>query len=836
MRSVRSPVRRGAARRTRATAAFHAPGRRLEGSATRQAAIPPIAPAFADPESTTMNVPAPASVAAPSRLLPPQGWRGLARLVLEGLAAGVFASLVLALAVFIAATQAEAATTASPFARAVAAEAPRGGTLRLAASGEATAVAAPLVATDVRIGVAGIVSRTTVTQRFVNPTDAWREGVYLFPLPEGAAVDHLRVETDGRLIEGQIRERAAAKKTYEAAKREGRQAGLVEQERPNLFTTSVALLPPNAEVVVTIEFQETLRYDSGSFRLRYPLAITPRYVPADALDASAAEADVGDGLLRASSGRSPPDREKVGSDPTFTYVGSDPTFQADAVLVDASRITAPFALPGEGATAPVTLSITIDAGFPLAAIESTTHAIDVDTLPDGRVEVSLAEGSVPADRDLELAWTPAVGADPGAAVFTEVRNGRTHTLVMILPPAADVAGPVLPREATFVVDTSGSMSGTSIVQAKEATQFALSRLKPGDRFNVIEFNSRTRSLFPAPMPVDAKTIEAAKRFVDALRADGGTEMKPALAAALAPDALPGYARQVFFLTDGAVGNEHELLKLVRARLGDRRLYTIAIGPAPNAWFIRKAAQFGRGTSTFIGDVRDVRERMTELFAKLERPALTDLALTWPVGADVFPSELPDLYSGEPIVVAASFDGPPKTLSIVGRRGRTAWGALLPTGAGTPAEGVGALWAREKIRSLSDAMIEGAPEDEVKPLIVATALEHHLVSKYTSLVAVDVTPIAPAGTTPLRSDIPGLLPAGLDPAGFVGGVPQTATPATLLLIAGLALLAIAWFARSSMTRPGRRGRPLRPAPAVANGVVDARWPSLARRADIARRIC
>jgi Ca-activated chloride channel family protein len=275
---------------------------------------------------------------------------------------------------------------------------------------------------------------------------------------------------------------------------------------------------------------------------------------------------------------------------------------------------------------------------------------------------------------------------------------------------------------------------------------------------------------------------------------------------------------VFFLTDGAVGNEHELLKLVRASLGERRLYTIAIGPAPNAWFIRKAAQFGRGTATFIADTREVQSRMTALFEKLERPAITDLALTWPVGAEVYPRELPDLYDGQPIVVSASFAG--ESADAVDRRprGKSAWGTLLPTGGGEPSSGIGALWARERISALSDSIVEGASEDEVRPLIVATALEHHLVSKYTSLVAVDVTPIAPSGTDPERTLVPGLLPAGLDPSGFVGSLPQTATPAPLLLVVGLLLLAGAWLVRRPRVR------------------LDTADLALVRRADMARRVC
>jgi Ca-activated chloride channel family protein len=718
-----------------------------------------------------MTTSAPASASRSAPLLPPQGWRGLARLALEGVAAGIVVSLVLAHAVFIVASQAEAAPSR---AAGVATADAHGGMLKLSATGDEPAVAAPLVATDVRIAVAGIVARTTLTQRFVNPTPVWREGVYLFPLPDKAAVDHMRVETRGRIVEGEVQERAKAKQAYDDAKRSGRQAGLVEQERPNLFTTSVALLPPDEEVVVTIEYQETLRYDAGTFSLRLPLAVTPRYVRLDRL---------------------------------ASLDGID----------DAERISMPFHL--DETRAPVSVEVELDAGFPLASVESTTHAIRVE--PDAssnRARVTLADGVAPADRDLELAWTPAVGAEPAAAVFTEKRNGRTHALVMVMPPSVPSAGPAMPRETTFVVDTSGSMAGVSIVQAKEATLFALSRLKAGDRVNVIEFNSRTRPLFARPMPVDATTLETARRFVEGLKANGGTEMKPALAAALAPEALPGYAHQVFFLTDGAVGNEHELLKLVRANLGERRLYTIAIGPAPNAWFIRKAAQFGRGTATFIADTREVKERMTALFEKLERPAITDLALTWPVGAEVYPRDLPDLYDGQPIVVSASFAGDPQTLSIVGRRGKSAWGTLLATGGGEASSGIGALWARERISALSDAIVAGAPEDEVRPLIVATALEHHLISKYTSLVAVDVTPIAPAGTDPERTLVPGLLPAGLDPNGFVGSLPQTATPAPLLLIVGAFMGVLAWLTRR---------RPARP---------DTPFAALSRRADIARQVC
>ena len=682
--------------------------------------------------------------------LPPSGWRGIARLALEGLATGVFVSVVLALAVLGVALRADAAT----FTPAV----DNGrGALLLKATEDSPSVAAPLVATDVEIDVAGIVSRARVTQRFRNPTPAWREGVYVFPLPDNAAVDRLRMQVGERIIEGQIQERGVAKATYEAAKRSGRKASLVEQERPNLFTTSVAHLGPGEEVVVTIEYQQTLRYDSGAFSLRFPLAITPRYIPGDMIASN--------------------------------LVGTGTAAPTDAVD-DADRITPPVVPPGAPVVNPVSISITLDAGFALTNLDSRYHDVTIDEQPGHRYRIELTEGMVPADRDFELTWTPDVGELPGAALFTEVRDDKTYALLMILPPSVKTSAPIAPREAVFIVDTSGSMNGVSIAQARESVLFALDRLRPGDRFNVIEFNSYTSSLYPAPVPVDEETIARARRFVAGLKANGGTEMKPALEKAFASPPAPGFVRQVVFVTDGAVGNENELLALIRSRAGDRRLFTVGIGPGPNAWFLRKAAQFGRGTATFVGDVTEVREKMTELYAKLESPALTEILATWPAKTDAYPRQIPDLYAGEPIVVAAEFSTPLATMSLVGRRGATGWGTLLPLSAGAPAQGIGALWARERISALSDALVGGATEDEIKPLIVATALDHHLVSKFTSLVAVDVTPTAPLGVTSVRTALPVNVPAGLDHAAIFGGLPQTATSSRLLLMAGAMLLAFA----------------------------------------------
>ncbi len=533
-------------------------------------------------------------------------WRELARLVLESFAAGIVVSLALALAVFIVTTPAHAAGGDTVQ-----------GTLYLKEDSGGK-VALPLLFTDVHMDVSGMIARVTVKQRFVNPSSAWREGVYAFPLPENAAVDHLQMHVGERVIEGLIKEREEARRTYETARTEGRKTTLVEQERPNMFTTSVANIGPNEEIVVAIEYQQTLRYDQGSFRLRFPLAITPRYVPGAPLPASA------------------------------PGVGWSPVTQQ---VLDAGRITPPLADPQDGYVNPVQIAIDLHAGFPLSRLSSTYHPMRIEEQPGNRFRLTLANGPVPAARDFELVWTPDVGAAPGAALFTETKGGKTYALLMALPPSAPRSGaPRQPREVTYIIDTSGSMEGVSIVQAREALLLALARLQPGDRFNVIEFNSVTVPLFPTPVALDTATLLRAKEFVGGLRARGGTEMLPALQIALAGERTSPMLRQVVFLTDGAVGNEDAILRLISDTVGDRRLFTVGIGPAPNMFFMTKAAQFGRGTFTSIGDVREVKEKMTALFTKLESAALTDIAVAWPAGADAWPRIVPDLYDGEPVVV------------------------------------------------------------------------------------------------------------------------------------------------------------------------------------------
>lgn len=629
-----------------------------------------------------------------------------------------------------------------------------GGLLLRMATGYTTAT---LLNTAVDMKISGLVARVSLRQEFRNTSADWVEGVYVFPLPDNAAVDRMRLHIGERFIEGEIQEKEEAKKTYEKAKQEGKKASLVEQQRANLFTTSVANVAPGELVVVEVEYLEDLRYENGQFSIRFPMTLTPRYISGSAL----------------------PDRTGSGWAPDTDRVP------------DASTITPPQVTNSNAHR--LSLQASVNAGMPLEIIASRYHPVSVST-DKGVYTVSLSAGSVAMDHDFELVWRPVPSAAPRAMSFVETIDGKPHYLLMLMPPdESELPAATMPRETIFIIDTSGSMHGVSIQQAKTAVQLALKGLKSGDRFNVIEFNSITHALYTKSSSVTPATIAEASRFVQHLEANGGTEMRPALALALDSPPSEEHLRQVVFITDGSVGYEDELFSMIEDHLGAARLFTVGIGSAPNSWFMRKAAEAGRGSYTFISALHEVREKMEGVFRKLEQPQITDIEVQWPSGVvvDTYPSTVPDLYLGEPVTVKAAASGAMRKGDFVRISGNSVgggWQAELPVKAALESPGIGALWARARIGELMDAERRQSEASETRAAIVETALTHHLVSKYTSLVAVDKTPVRPSGDPLMSEQVPNLMPYGQS-TNAIFGFPATATNAPWLRLTGwLSLLA------------------------------------------------
>lgn len=588
--------------------------------------------------------------------------------------------------------------------------------------------------TVIELQVTGIMVHGTVTQTFHNPTDETIEVLYIFPLPQNAAVHHMEMRIGERRIVSHLQERAAAQKTYVTAKRVGKKAALLVQDRPNLFTASAANISPGETIEIVLEYIEELMFHGDEARLSVPLTFTPRF--------------------------SPPS--------------------------DTAHIPAPF-IPTEDARGMrASISVRIEPGVPLASIASPSH--DVQILAGEGIWTVRPWGEwLPADRDFHLTWSLMRGDEPASALLTEGDYG----LLMIVPPmAGSASGRGLPTETLFVIDVSGSMRGPSIAQAREALLAALARLRPGDRFNLLRFNDENE-LFAEDFLAaeDEAARRAARRWVRRLRADGGTMILPALQRAIHKLNVrcTEHRRRIIVITDGAISNETRIFREIRQGLGDARLHTIGIGRAPNDYLVRRMARAGRGCVAYVSDLHHAENRIDEIMARIDRPVLAGISVAFggvPI-AETFPNPLPDLYAEDPLYLSFRLPDARRAESVT-LGGRVAGGTFtmrVPLRSDTGA-GIGVRWARAKVRSLMDSLHEEADPETVRAQVVATAMEFNLVTKYTSLVAVEEQPSSDdAGGRTVR--MPNTLPQG----SHLLGLPRGGTLSRLSLLIGLACLGL-----------------------------------------------
>ncbi|CAM5769630.1 hypothetical protein LMIY3S_02902 [Labrys miyagiensis] len=652
--------------------------------------------------------------------------------------------------------------------------------------------------TDVQLTVSGPTIRATVTQMFYNPSRQWVEGIYVYPLSDGAAVDTMKMVVGQRVVVADVKEKQQARVVYERAKAEGKKAALVEQQRPNMFMNSIANIGPGDTVVIQIEYQEPVYQADDTFSLRVPLVVAPRFSPGSAGPAQTVQFQDGKGW------------GTVAPAPSAAPVKQAPVLDPRS----------------NGPVNPVQIRVDLNAGFALGEVKSPYHAVSITGAAADSRHIELAAGSVPADRDFELNWKAKPDQTPQVGLFREHVGRDDYLLAYVTPPSVRTdATDQRPRDVTFVIDNSGSMGGTSIEQARASLSYALGRLSPADRFNVIRFDDTFTNLFGGTLPATAENIARAQDYVGHLEADGGTMMVAPMLEAL-KDTHPGdngFLRQVVFITDGGIDNEQELFDAIASHRGRSRVFMVGIGSAPNSYLMTRVAELGGGAFMQIGSVEQVQERMKQLIDKLENPAMTNVDVSFSeADADVTPRILPDLYHGETLVLAAKVKDLSGAARISGLLNGKPWSVTMPLADAARGVGISKLWARRKIDDAEVAQtLRQISSEEADRQILVLALDHHLVTRLTSLVAVDKTPVRPRGVRLSRSDIPLNLPAGWDFDKVFGirgdtvvdreqrqalldldgknvrtvgqaasiALPQTATDAELRLIAGIGLLAI-----------------------------------------------
>jgi Ca-activated chloride channel family protein len=606
-------------------------------------------------------------------------------------------------------------------------------------AGRPKGLACPLKHTDVRAEISGFVARVTVAQEFTNSFKEKIEAVYTFPLPASAAVDRMTMKVGDRVVRGRVLRREEAQAVYEAARNAGQVASLLNQERPNIFTQSVANIMPGERVTVEISYVERLRYEDGTYEFSFPMTVGPRYVP------GAAAGRQGGGFA--------PDTARV---------------------PDGSRVTPRPAPPGTRAGHDISLTVALDAGLPIEEIKSASHEIAVDRQGAHSAVVRLKSGVTIPNKDFVLRYD-AAGKRIGDALLTH-RGDRGGYFTLILQPAdRPEAADITPKEIVFVLDTSGSMSGFPIDKAKEAMKHALDGLNPQDTFNLITFAGDTHVLFPAPVSPTPENLTKAQAFLASREGSGGTEMMKAIRAALDPSDSQAHVRVVCFMTDGYVGNDMEIVSEVRNH-PNARVFAFGIGSSVNRFLLDRVAEEGRGEVEYVSLSDDGSAAARRFHERVRSPLLTDISLEWDGVRveDTYPKRVPDLFSAKALVVTGRYAAAGRgVLHLRGRqRGRDfARDIAVEFPDAEPRHDVlASLWARARVEDLMSQDYAGAQRgrmrDDLKETVTQLGIEYGLMTQFTSFVAVEEMVVNDGGTV-RRVEVPVEMPEGVSHDGVFG---------------------------------------------------------------------
>jgi Ca-activated chloride channel family protein len=560
-------------------------------------------------------------------------------------------------------------------------------------------VVLPLKHTDVKAQISGYIATVDVTQQFENPYDTKIEAVYVFPLPENSAVNEFLMIIGERHIRGIIRERAEAERVYENARAQGYTASLLTQERPNIFTQSVANIEPGKQIDVNIKYYNTLSYMDGWFEFVFPMVVGPRFNPAGTTKGVGA---VG--------------RWHPGSSGQATEVS--------------------YLSTGERSGHDISVRVELEAGVPIEEFECPTHKIVSGRPGADRLVATLAQNDRVPNKDFVLRYRVTGGEIKSGLLTHKDERGGFFTM-MIYPPASIAQQPRYPMEMVFVIDCSGSMDGRPIAQAKAAVREGLKLLKPQDSFQLISFSMAASKFGSRPVLASPENIRRAQEYLNELNAEGGTMMIEGIKAALDFYHDPERLRYVCFLTDGYIGNEAEILEAIQNKLGPSRIFSFGIGSSVNRYLIDSMAKVGRGAVAYLLPHTDSAPIMADFFNRISHPALTDLQVNWGgmKTKEIYPKVVPDLYAGRPVLLTGRFQGEaPGSVTVTARNGLGNVEIVTPVlrNDESATAALTSIWARAKIADLSLSFKNSDRE------IRKTALDYSLLSQFTAFVAVDST--------------------------------------------------------------------------------------------------
>lgn len=580
--------------------------------------------------------------------------------------------------------------------------------------------ALPLVSAALRVDASGGIARVVCEQRFINRSREPLSTIYSLPLPADSAVAGFSFLMADRRIVGEIDRKAAARERFEEALIDGRTAALLEQDRSSLFTQELANIPPGAEIVAEVTLDQRLVWlDEGSWEWRFPTTVLPRYL-------------------------------------------GEPGGVPDALAI--SQLIADQAMSPR-----VQLTMTIgDRLAEKGAPHSPAHALRIDA--QGRTfGVGLAaDGGVPLDRDVVVRW-PVAQSRVGTALETARPSqgsplaSAAYGLLTLAPPEQGARAEALPRDLIVLVDTSGSMAGRPLEQARRVVMAIVASLGDADSLELIEFSEAPRRWRAEPVRASQSAKREALDWLKSRRAGGGTEMRDGILEALRP-ARAGSQRQVVLVTDGAIGFESEVVTAICKTLPDScRLHTVGVGSAVNRSITAVAARAGRGIEIVVGLDEDAEPAAARLVRATAAPLVVALEIGGSALVSSAPARLRDLFAGAPALVGLELRAEGGELWVRGQGARGPWEQAIHVSATGPAQGnarVVSLFGRERVEDLEMLLAAGPKEGEAEDLrqqIERAGLDFAIATHFTSWVAVTeeqtVDPQAPTRHVRVPHELP-----------------------------------------------------------------------------------
>ena len=616
-----------------------------------------------------------------------------------------------------------------------------------------------LESTEVHAAISGVIAEVSVRQTYRNGGTLPIHARYVFPASTRAAVHAMQIELGNHRVVAKIRERERAAQEFKRAAESGKTASLLEQERPNVFSMSVANILPGDRVAVELRYSELLVPNAGTYQFVYPTVVGPRY----AHDTEAPSAGH-DGFIAT----------------PYLHAGDAPDTRFD-------------------------LDVQLSTGVPLAEIQSSTHKLVVSKQGDSVAHVSLAKDQgFAGNRDFILDYRLA-GSQIHTGLLLSQTDRENHFLLMVQPPARITADEIPPREYVFVIDVSGSMYGFPLDTAKQLMRRLIGRLRPSDTFNVLLFSGDARLMAPRSLPANADNLRRAIKLIDAERGGGGTELEAALRQVQALPRADHVSRSVVVLTDGYIAQERGAFDLIADNLDNTNVFAFGIGSSVNRYLIEGLARTGQGEPFVVTSPADAPAAAERFGRYIESPVLTEIDVRFE-GFDAYdlePAHQGDLFAERPIVVMGKWRGAARGAIHVS--GRTAAGPFTTT-VGVDSQQLrsehavlGQLWARTRIARLVDFGSDTDPE--VVRQVTELGLRYSLLTAYTSFIAVLEQIRNPAGDA-VPVDQPQAMPLGMSDAA-VGGEYESGAEPPLPLLLGLLL---GWFGFTALWRrsqtPGR----------------------------------